>query len=191
MPPGSTVRFAMGRNIVRQCNSLIRETQGDWLWFQGDDHVFETDSLLRLLDHEVDVVVPLILMRQRPFPPLIFEGQNENGGMRVMWNAPPNELIEVYAAGTGGMLCSREALEAVGPDPFGYMELGSGQWLGEDFTLCHKFREAGVKIHCDTGVRMGHISTTTVWPEWTDDGWQVRLGFNSGAEQSEGASQGT
>jgi hypothetical protein len=177
-----TLRIACGRSIVRNCNHLWDACEGDSLWMQGDDHMFAADTLKRLLAHQVDVVVPMILMRQKPFPPVLFEGENENGSMRLMQNIPPNELIQVYAAGTGGMLISKEAREAVGPSPFKFTELPGGESLGEDFTLCARFREAGIPIHCDTSTAMGHLSTTAVWPEHTDDGWAVRLDFNSGAQ---------
>lgn len=180
MPPGSTVRFVLGRNIVAGCNRLTQIYEGDWLWFQGDDHVFPTDSLLRLLAHDKPVIVPLILMRQKPFLPLIFESESEHG-FQAMRDIPRDSLIEVHAAGTGGMLCSREALDAIGPDPFELSSLPSGEILGEDLTLCQKFRKVGIPIYCDTSVRMGHLSTVAVWPEFTPEGVGAGLDFNSGA----------
>ncbi len=180
--PGWTFRFSFSRNIAKNCNHLIRTFEGEMLWFQADDHIWRTDSLAALEAHEVDCVVPLMLMRQSPFHPVIYEGENEDRGHRVMQDIPPNELIEVYAAGSGGMLISREALDAIGPDPFSFLEIERGQFLGEDLVLCQRLREAGIKIYCDTSVHVGHISPTVAWPAHDEDnGWQVKLDFNSGA----------
>lgn len=181
-PPDWTVRVAMGRNIAKNANRLVEHFQGDMLWFQSDDHVWASDTLERLLAHEVDVVVPLMLMRQKPFHPVIFRHE-EADGMHMIWEDPPqDELIEVYAAGTGGMLVSRDALDAVGPKPFSFGLLESGEFLGEDLLFCQKLRKAGIKIYCDTGTFQGHLSATAVWPAPGDDGWQVRLDLNSGAK---------
>ncbi len=180
--PGWTFRFSFSRNIAKNCNHLIRTFEGDMLWFQADDHIWHTEALTQLESHGLDVVVPLMLMRQQPFHPVIYEGEKEDGMHVVLQNPPPNELIEVYAAGSGGMLISRDALEAIGPDPFSFLELRRGTFMGEDLVLCKRLREAGIKIYCDTSVHIGHISTTAVWPTHEEPGgWQVRLDFNSGA----------
>lgn len=186
-PPGTRIRFKCGQNIVKQCNALVAdalEAGSDWLWLLGDDGIFATDILLRLLGHVrhgVHCVVPLMLMRQHPFPPVVFDPPNEDGSLPPKHDLPPHSLVEVYAAGTHGMLLTREVLERVGPDPFSYDTLPSGERLGEDLSFCNRLREAGIPIHCDTGVHIGHLAMTAVWPEHTEDGWNVRLNFNSGA----------
>ena len=182
-PPNWTVRVPMGRNISKNCNKLVRDFQGDLLWFQADDHVWDSGTLARLEAHQVDCVVPVILMRQKPFHPVVFSHEIENGQHMIWQDLPYNELVEVYAAGTGGMLVSRDALEAVGENPFSFEQLDHGEFLGEDLSFCKKLRDAGVKIHCDTGVFMGHLSATAVWPAYDpEQGWQVRLDLNSGAK---------
>lgn len=180
--PNWTSLFSRSNSVVKDCNHMVSVFEGDMLWFQADDHVWAGDTLNRLEQRGVDVIVPLILMRQQPFPPLIYEGENPDGSHIIMRDIPPDELIEVYAAGSGGMLVSREALDAIGPDPFRFTELESGLQLGEDLGLCARFRKAGIPIYCDTSVQMGHISSTVAWPEYTDEGWAVRLEFNSGAQ---------
>lgn len=182
---GWTHRFAFSRNVAKGCNHLVRTFEGEMLWFQADDHVWHVEALATLEAHQLDVVVPLMLMRQQPFLPVIYESENEDGGHRPMQNIPPDELIEVYAAGSGGMLISREALDAIGPDPFSFWEIRKGSYLGEDLVLCRRLREKGIKIHCDTSVHIGHLSTIAAWPtydEAADGGWAVRLDFNSGAQ---------
>lgn len=186
MPEGWTVRYALGRNIVSACNLLARDFEGDMLWYQGDDHQFPVDTLRRMIStaerHDIDALVPLMLMRKYPFIPVIYEGENEDGRHRVIENVPQNGIIPVYAAGTGGMLLTRRALEAVGPDPFSYTMLPDGDLLGEDLTFSRRLREAGIQIYCDTSITMGHLTTMTVWPSVTEEGQvDIRVEYNAGA----------
>lgn len=182
-PPNWTARVTMGRNIAKNCNKLVKNFVGDLLWFQADDHVWDSDTLARLEAHQVDCIVPFMLMRQKPFHPVIFSHEIENGQHMIYQDPPYDELIEVYAAGTGGMLVSRDALRAVGENPFSFQQLDHGEFLGEDLSFCKKLRDAGIKIHCDTGIFQGHLSATAVWPSYSpDQGWQVRLDLNSGAK---------
>lgn len=180
-----TVMYAMGRNIVAACNKLVREFEGDHLWLQGDDHIFAVDTLQRMLqvvaEHDLDVLVPLMLMRRYPFVPVVYESANEDGRLRVMHTIPPDSLTRVYAAGTGGMLVSRRALDKLGPDPFSYTLLEDGDLLGEDLTFSARLREAGIPIYLHSGITMGHLTTMAVWPSVTDSGEvDIRVEYTAG-----------
>ena len=95
-------------------------------------------------------------------------------------------LMEVFVAGSGGMLVRRHVLDAVGwpkDAPWNerhWFEYEQGEHLNEDFVFCRKVREAGFKIWCDVEVQMGHRGMMTAWPLPNDDGtWS--LGLNLGA----------
>ena len=166
-----------GSNITGNCNELAKRMQGDWLWMIGDDHAFESNLLERLVLHDVDVVAPLCLQRASPFPQVVYEGEEEDAavvGTHVLHtNLPQDGLLEVYAVGGAGMLIKRHVLEAIG-EP--YFETFGKQ--NEDLEFCRKIRNAGFKIHCDTGALLGHIANMVVWPHWLgdDDRWGIRLG---------------
>lgn len=185
-PPDWTVRYALGRNVVAACNLLVEEMEGDALWLQGDDHLFATDTLTRLVasaeKHGAEVMVPLMLMRKYPFVPVVYEGTNDDGRHRVMHKIPPNSVIEVFAAGSGGMLIARSALEKLGPNPFSYTLLPDGDLLGEDLTFSARLREAGIPIYCDTSITMGHLTTMAVWPSVTEEGQvDIRIEYGAGS----------
>jgi hypothetical protein len=167
MPPGSGVIWASGSDIVLGRNSCVERMRGEWLWFMDDDHAFEPGLLMQLLSHNVDVVVPVCLMRQKPFFPveLTAEGQALD-----LTTAPRTGLVELYAAGTAGMLIRRRVFERLEPPYFAHGD------TSEDFIFCARLRELGIPIHCDLGARLGHVTTTVIWPDVTagpDPSWCV------------------
>lgn len=174
-PPETRIIWTKTTDVVGNANAICRKMMGEWVWIMGDDHVFNPDILLRLLEHEVDIVVPLVFTRTPPYKPVVMSaphGSDEQGHLEyeVAW-LPGEGLHEVYAAGSAGMLIRRHVLEAIG-DPWFATD---GRGLNEDLTFCAKAREAGAKIYCDVDVQMGHIAPHTVWPEHRDGGWQPNL----------------
>ena len=176
-----------GSNITGNCNDLakncVKDKDSDWMWMIGDDHAFRPDIVEKLVMCDVDAVVPHCLQRASPFPQVIYEGEDhdadEEGTHILHTNLPEDELIEVYAAGAAGMLVKRHVLEAIG-EP--YFETFGKQ--NEDLEFCRKIRDAGFKIHCHTGIPLGHIGQMIVWPHYLDDNerWGIRM--NVGAEQN-------
>jgi hypothetical protein len=41
--------------------------------------------------------------------------------------------------------------------PFFLPLLVDGHYLGEDFAFCHRLRDAGIKLYCDTRIQLSHI----------------------------------
>jgi hypothetical protein len=77
------------------------------------------------------------------------------------------------------MLVRRPVLEAMA-DP--WFETGriSSQEIGEDVYFCDKARDAGFRLWLDLGAKLGHLTTATVWPVDTGDGWSYGFGFPGG-----------
>lgn len=188
-PPATTISMMQSLSIPRNLNMVIRDALAkpatEWVWLQADDHVFEPDSLMRLLSRDVDVVVPFILRRRPPFAPVLFKGErkNEDGISEYEPFAydelPRSGLLPVYSAGTGGMLLKRRVLEAVG-DP--WFEYQKGEIVSEDVDFCAKVREAGFQIYADMEVRMGHVGNFIIWPSLGADGWSIQFQLGEGAE---------
>ena len=168
----------MGRNIVKNCNRLVELMTGEWLWFMGDDHVFKPDTLLRLLMHDADVVVPLVLQRQEPFLPVVCTGENEAGLQHTyaLADIPERGLFEVHSAGTGGMLVRRRVFRAIEPPWFEPAPVVGGH-LSEDFSFCKRIREAGFSIYCDPETQIGHLSIAAIWPRHIDGRWRASAEF--------------
>lgn len=164
-PTNTKLVWAKSVDIVGNMNSMVEQMQGEWLWILGSDHVMDFDLLPRLLEHGVDIVVPLCLRRLPPYDPVVYSHQNEEDDY-VVAELPEHGLTCVHAAGTAGMLVRRRVFEAI-PAPV-FESYGR---LNEDLTFCRKAREAGFKIYCDPAARLGHISQVSVWPLW--DGEQA------------------
>lgn len=182
MGEGVATKVAMSVDIPGNCNTICRSSRergDDWVWIMGDDHVWAPDLLPRLIEHDVDIVVPNCLMRNPPWKSVVFSRQDENDWYVMAQQdgaLPEDGLVEIHAAGSAGMLIRGYVLDAIGdpwfrPDPHGV-------GLNEDIFFCQRAREAGFKIYCDSGALLGHISKYTVWPEFREGHWQVSMEFD-------------
>jgi hypothetical protein len=161
-PPDTHVMWRYGSHIVNGMNYLVDNMVGDWLWIMGDDHTFDPHLLLRLLDHKVDVVVPVCLMRQQPFLPVV---RVDDGGhvLDLAKLKPSDGLLEIHSAGSAGMLIRKpvlDKLKAVFPGSV----FQENPDVSEDFLLCQRIRELGFTIHCDLGSRLGHLAVVGILP---------------------------
>lgn len=188
-PEGTTSSYGQSVSIPENMNTIIRGMPPghEWLWIQSDDHIWHDDALRRLLDRELDVVVPLIVRRGPPFVPVINKRRTRQRSYMVFPYAeiPTSGLLEVHTAGTGGMLIRRHVIDAIiemqGHDRV--FEVEKGDKLAEDYVLCGKIRKAGFKIYCDTDVIMGHQGKFAVWPEVGEDGkWRLRFDMGRTAD---------
>jgi hypothetical protein len=175
LPPGSGMVWAKGVDVSGNCNQLCRKTLAGnygWLWVMGDDHDFPPDTVLRLLEHDVDVIVPHCLKRYPPWTPVVFSHQNDDDAY-VVADLPESGLVEIHAAGSAGMLIRREVLEAIG-DPW-FTPSPDAAGLNEDLHFCQKAREAGFRIWCDPEIPLGHIALHTVAPKWEGGQWHPEI----------------
>lgn len=86
----------------------------DYVLFIDDDIVPRPDALVRLLSHRKDITAALCTRRvDPPIPCMMWLDKNYEFAPILKWSTP-DPLLKVDAAGTGMMLISREAIEAVG-----------------------------------------------------------------------------
>ena len=52
-PEDARIIWTKSVDVVGNCNQICRKMLGEWLWLMGDDHVFNPDILVRLLEHNV------------------------------------------------------------------------------------------------------------------------------------------
>lgn len=173
IPSGSRTLWQIGNDIAGNRNGACEQIEGEWIWFIDDDHAFQPNILVSLLNDNVDIVTPLCLRRVQPFLPV----GCVDGGFMDLRETPEKGLVEVEHAGSSGMLIRREVIETVEPPWF---ELGNG--ISEDVNFCRKAKKAGFKVHVDVGAKLGHITTAVVWPVWTDDRWYTGFTIADGAQ---------
>lgn len=177
-PPDWKLAWSKGMDVVGNMNRLRRNFVGDFLFVLGDDHVFAGDLLLRLLSHQVDVVVPLCLKRTPPYDPVVYFHENDKGEHIGYTDLPEDELTPIYACGSAGMLIHRRVFDAI-PEPVFETD---GRGMNEDLVLCRKIREAGFQIWCDPGAPLGHIGVVGIWPKFDNGEWKIALALDADRE---------
>ena len=153
-------------------------------WFVDDDHMYNPDTLLKLMRHDLPVVCSLTLLARPPFFPILFQHKvwNEQE-KRPQWTNIPWQtldrqrgLIPVYAAAGAGIYVKREILEKTIPWPW----FAIGQYVPdecqEDMWFYERCHEYNIPIFADLDTRLGHTAPCTAVP-WQDlDGrWWVKL----------------
>lgn len=183
-PDGSSVKWRFGHNIAQSTNALIDEMYArnhEAVWIMGDDHSFSPGILAKLLDRNVDIVVPLCLMRNPPYRPVAFMPTDDpdKSERLELTDFPDGGLIEVKSVGSAGMLIKRSALDRIERPWFGAMG-GPTNRVGEDIGFCMRAADAGVAIHVDLDTVLGHCLTSVVWPVREDDGWTFGFSMMGG-----------
>lgn len=179
-PVNTTIQFALTSDRIVGRNTLTRmalEQGAEWLMFLDDDHVFPPELLTRLLAHDVAIVGALYMQRQVPFAPIAYSNKTEDERYIPVQLADhgPNDLIEVAALGTGGMLIRSEILRAM-QEP--WFEHGRAS---EDLIFCDRVYELGLgPVYCDLGARMGHLSPSALWPAYEQGEWAVGFSLADG-----------
>lgn len=180
-PSGSDVSVLIGSDTIQGRNAQVDQMEGDWIWFIDDDHEFPPSTLISLLKREVDVVVPLCLMRAKPFNPVDFTGLEDELLLPVdLRKAGRTGMVELFAAGTSGMLIRRRVFDLYRKRWPGAPFFEHGE-RSEDIIWCERLRELGIKIYLDLEVRIAHLNVVSIYPDITEDGsWCIgmRVGQN-------------
>lgn len=178
-PVNTAFDFMVGSDISTNRNALVEaslERGSEWMLFLDDDMTFPPNLLVRLLAHEVPVVLPLMLRRQQPYLPLVYSAVEDDAYVPISTaDVEPDTLIPVYAGATGGMLVRSEVFRAIEKPWFQHGRVSGKRWnASEDLVFCEKVQEQGFPIHVDSGTRCGHLSSFAIWPV-NDDGWHVGM----------------
>ena len=183
-PDGSDVVFEVGIDVAVNRRNIVRQALGgghDWVFFVDDDMLFGPKHLMNLLAHNKPIVASLYLNRKPPYYPVAYTRRFIRDNGDPAWNpvdlegAPPSGLVDIIAAGTGGLLVRTEVFLAMEHDSwFGR------DGAGEDMSFCHRAVEAGFPIYLDLAARMGHISNYSVWPMNREEHWQAGIGITEG-----------
>jgi hypothetical protein len=183
-PEGSEIIWQMGVDIPGNYNKIFQSVlDGDyeWAWILGDDHVFPEDLLMKLLDRNVDIVVPLCSKRQKPFEPVLNESNNNSGiinGMKKRdWDFLKNKtgILELNDSNTGnaGMLVRRNVIESMHYPWFENGKFSGG--TGCDLWFCEKAKQWRFKLYLDLDNIIGHIIPSVVWPKNNNGEWSAEV----------------
>jgi hypothetical protein len=168
IPKMSKVKWEVGCDVALNYNNLCKALLADenlkWLWILGDDHTFKINTLSRLLDRNVDIVVPLCLKRTPPFGPVVYKIEDGSHYQRTLnYFDQKKGLLKVDACGNAGMLIKRHVIENIGSDwhRVGWIEPDQGS---SDLYFCKRARETGYEINVDLDNHIGHLCHMAVLP---------------------------
>jgi len=189
-PEGSKELIVRSCDITQNFNDGIKKMVGEWVWFLGDDHSFDKGLLFRLLNRNVDIVVPLTSCKSVPFMPCMMHGPKDLEEGESYWH----EDMAVYHwdevsgvgllplpkgdfVGQAGMLVRKTVLDQIGYPWFRCGQLDPGR-LQEDLYFCNKVQSLGRTIYIDQDEILGHHTACNVTARRGPDGkWNPALGF--------------
>jgi hypothetical protein len=186
VPVGTNLIYAENADPARGSNALVDGMTGEWLWIMGDDHRFGPDTLLKLLEREVDIVVPLVCRRQPPFESVLYKKMVGDGLPNETYRLselPTSGLLQVDAAGSAGMLVRQYVFGAL-PRPWFEFQ----RHTSEDVGFCVNARKSGFAVYADLDQTMTHITPCELEPKPRDGKWVVEAAiggksFSLGAER--------
>ena len=151
------------RNLIAQ--EAVKAGFDRVLWIDSD-MIFPSDTLIRLsadLDEGRDLVSALCFTRRETSFPCIQSDLTwevkQNGWVEtnayIYQDYPRDQVFEVAGCGFGCVMTSAALLKKM-IDKYGapfYPLMG----MGEDTTFCFRARQDGVKMYCDSRIKIGHI----------------------------------
>ncbi len=143
-----------------ECVRTAQAHQATHLMFIDSDQTFPPSGILRLLDHDKEIVGANY--NTRPVPTL--EGKvhstvklADKEGNLVDASEIPDQLFKCYAVATGFMLIKMPVFDKLERPWFVAWETPSGDHRTEDVEFCKRAGEAGFDIWCSPTLQVGHI----------------------------------
>ncbi len=165
LPNGSwTALSGMPFDHARNTGCLkLLELGWEWLFFYDDDVIAPPDTIVRLINHNKQIVSGVYYRRYEPLAPVMLK--DSPNGPQWITEYPKNSLIEVDFVGAGCLLIHRDVLKTLPPlsNRCHWFEwrcdrtdLPHLEKTSEDFTFCKHARNHGFKIHVDTSIQCVH-----------------------------------
>lgn len=122
------------------------------------DHVFDKDIVHTLLLYKKPIVGVRAYRRAAPHYPCIFVKDKTTDETEAMTfvDAADMGLMVADAVGFGAILISTEVFKKM-TYPYFYFSK-----TGEDFNFCRDARELDFKIHVDTDIEIGHVTSKII-----------------------------
>ena len=179
VPAGTRLIVQMGADIPHQLNEGIRQMVGEWVWILGDDHTFAPGTLLKLLDRNVDVILPIVPRRSPPYKPVLIHGPLAPEMRLYEWTELPVtglfQLKKNDPSGQACMLIKRPILGRIGYPWFEAGKIEPGR-LMEDMYFVQRLHDLDIPIWVDCELAAGHIANVTVFPQRYNGRWYA--GYN-------------
>jgi len=131
-------------NARNQCVEAAQSNRADWLFMLDTDIQAPTNTILRLLDHNVDIVGATYRRRTSPFEIM---GKAVGGtGSHAITGLHEMELIP-----TGCLLIRMSVFDRLSRPYFRFgVDTSTQSIISEDYVFCRDARAAGFRLWCDT-----------------------------------------
>jgi len=163
----SSANVSQARNNVTA--TFLEKYDAEWLWWIDADMAWEHTALEALLKSAHPTTAPIVGglcfggSGDRLFP-TIYQIAETDDGLRVVrvGDYPLNTRVQCAATGAAFLLIHRTALEAIRDKGYNktfpwFQETEMrGDPVGEDITFCLRAGQAGIPVHVDTSVHVGH-----------------------------------
>jgi len=161
----TTFQYFYGYQID-QIRNLIAHwgTHYDYLFSVDSDIAFKSDTLKKLLKHDVDMVSGLYIQRKEHQHTLeIYEANAVGGNSNIPYDKIKHlTFLEIAACGMGCVLIKSKVLKDVGYPQFVYHSaIDHRHTISEDVDFCRKAKSKGFKIYADITVQCSHIGGKT------------------------------
>ncbi len=185
-PEGTMVTFSHGQSPARNRNIMIRmalQHEASHILFLDDDMAFKPNLLTRLMEHDVDIVSGLYLMRNYPHLPVMFDEAYDDGKCKFAFLSPGKSgLVEVVNIGLGACLIKTDVFRAMEEPWITLGECEKDHWC-DDIAFFNRARKQGFKLHCDLEAPCGHMMTAIIWPNRSAEGSWFTM-YNTGAQET-------
>lgn len=174
-PEGTFSVFCHERSPARGRNLIIeaaKEQGCTHVLIVDDDMAYKPDALLKLLEHDKEIVSGLYLSRVYPHTPLAFDIADEidqSAGSMYLLSEEKRRLVPIVAAGFGFCLIKMTVFDKIEKPYVRLGEISPEEWC-DDIGFFNRVRKAGVESFVDMEVLVGHMGTMIVWPNRNSEG---------------------
>jgi len=161
------VSIQIGGDKAQGMNRLAREAvkgKYDFLMSIDNDMVFPADGIVKLIDHDKDIVGANYSVRGnavRGNPREVVVKMADKNGKRITmpFTDLPDQLFRCNALGNGFTLYKTAVFEGMQAPWFYVKEDEQGNWSGEDVLMHEAAQAQGFEVWCSPTIHMGHIGT--------------------------------
>ena len=146
--------IAHGFQTAEARNNLVEQSKADYLFFQDSDVVVTPEDLLKLYNHQKDIVSGIYFGKAMPYNPIIYKAIPQTSGYAFVQNVEKG-LIEIDGCGFGCCLVKKEVFKEIRTPYFEFNTIGNCST--EDFDFCRKAKRLGFKIWADWDIQLKHI----------------------------------
>lgn len=167
-----TFQYFFGYNIDQVRNLIAHwASHYDYLFSVDSDIVLPKDCLVKMYNHNVDMVSGIYIQRKPDTEILEIYRKNNIGGVSnvPLIHLQPSGLHEIDGCGFGCVLVKSEVIRKIGYPQFVYKSALDHQFtVSEDVDFCRKAQNVGAKIYVDSTIICNHIGNTIYAPASLD-----------------------